>query len=490
MQSLSDPLNRFHEDTAWFARAHEVRLLVVRTSGDLRKTVLKLLPMLEFHADNFSPWVVLPDAYTAKDDGWQVRANRLVSDWDRRREVFSKEGIELPQAQVAPVPEPHRAPKGLSPGITVFHNTAASVRRALRDPLRGLVLILSPPVVDTPNDLERDIDALLRARALEACRFVLVLDSDSPVPQGLIDKLADCALLCNCVVDPQQQERDLEAMLGGGEESEATSSFGASPKGVVPPRRVDDPPEVPKEQSDAALREAGINPEFLVQAPRLRNLVLGAALAMKKGQGPDAIRQQREARDLACALEMHELHVICQIALANYLSGLGQTHEAVSELEQSVQYAAEHRLPMPESQAHLALGLLHALAQRMPQAACEYVRAALAAEVAKVDLLAIEGWRLAGQIALQAGSEEVGISSFAEALRVAAGSDAAVVRSSSASEAARQLAQHMSERGMNAQSESLYTLADQMERGEFGRRELKPSEDDAPQAQLIDGVQE
>ncbi len=64
MESISSPLNRLHEDGSWFARAHEVRLLVVRCSGDLRKPVLGLVPMFEFHADNRSPWMMSLDGHT------------------------------------------------------------------------------------------------------------------------------------------------------------------------------------------------------------------------------------------------------------------------------------------------------------------------------------------------------------------------------------------------------------------------------------------
>ena len=79
MQSVSDQLNRLIEEGAWFARAHEVRLLVARLSGDLRKTALQLLLGLECHADNFSPWVLLEDGHTPADDGWQASASRLAA---------------------------------------------------------------------------------------------------------------------------------------------------------------------------------------------------------------------------------------------------------------------------------------------------------------------------------------------------------------------------------------------------------------------------
>ena len=94
MQSVSDPLNRFFEDGSWFARAHELRLWVVRYDASLRNPLLAMLPKLEFHADNRSAWPLLPDAHTREDDRWQLRANGLAADWGRRVEAFAAEGVE------------------------------------------------------------------------------------------------------------------------------------------------------------------------------------------------------------------------------------------------------------------------------------------------------------------------------------------------------------------------------------------------------------
>ena len=82
MQSISTPLNAMHEDGAWFARAHELRLWLVRCDGNLRKPIVTLVPKLEFHADNFSAWPLLVDAHVAggpDPGGWQVRANVLAA---------------------------------------------------------------------------------------------------------------------------------------------------------------------------------------------------------------------------------------------------------------------------------------------------------------------------------------------------------------------------------------------------------------------------
>jgi len=472
MQSVSDPLNRLIEEAAWFARAHEVRLLVARLSGDLRKTALQLLLGLECHADNFSPWVLLEDGHTPADDGWQARASRLAADWEKRREAFSKEGVALPVVEVVVLDPP---PHGVSPGLASFLTTVAAEVGALRAPLRGLVLVVAPTVVGDPAVFEEQLGAVLGQAGLEPCRVVLVLDIDVPRPEKLLEVLGDRAVACDCTVDPDQQDRDVQALIQGGEGASPAASGAAWPRGVVPPRRVDAPPELSREQRDEALRMSGVKPEFIDQAPRLKDLVLGAALAMKQGHGPDAVRLQREARDLCHELELHEMKVICQTSLASYLSGLGQRGAAIRELEDAAQYAERHELKVQTPQAFLALGLVQALDGRFPEAAAAYSRAARTAFDAGIVVLAIEGWRLAGQIALQSGNESSGVSCLREAIRVALDAEPDAVKVSSAPEAARRLAALCRQRGLLAQSASLYDQADLMEQGALGREDFDQS---------------
>jgi len=244
----------------------------------------------------------------------------------------------------------------------------------------------------------------------------------------------------------------------------------AGPRGAKPPPRVDDPPPLPREKRDAALREAGVDPALLDAAPKLRQLVLGAAMAMKEGRGNDAVRMQREARDLSARAGQPAIAVIAQIALASYLSGMERRDLAANELREAVQLAQRHQLGQHESQARLALALLMALDKKLPEAAREYAAAGRAAEEAKVELLAIEAWRLAGQFGLQAGVDgQTAINCFREALRIAAASPEAVAQVSSAPEAARKLASLLREKGMAAQAASLEEQAAAMERG--GRAE-------------------
>jgi hypothetical protein len=447
VQSVSDPLNLLHEDGSWFARAHELRLWVVSCDASLRNPVLTLVPKLEFHADNRSAWPVLLDAHTKADDGWQLRANALAADWARRVEAFAKAGVQQGAVKV-------------TQGPTAFRTTAAAIGESMVAPLAGLVVVLAPSIVQHPTQLESDLTALMGDPALQRCRWVLVIDLDVAPPQILIDALGpQRSLVTRCRIDPAQQTRDLSAMLGGD-----PARFGtAFPVGVVPPRRVDDPPPLPKEQRDAALRASGIDPALVDRGPEIRANALGAAIAMKEGRGPEAIEQQRQARDLCASVGQHELQVITQITLASYLSGLEQRPAAKRELLAAIEVARAHGLLRSESQAHLALGLLHALDAEHPAAVRAYVDAGRTAEAAGEPMLAIEGWRMAGQLTARLRQDDAAVRAFGEALRIAAGTPPPQLEQSSAPEAARQLAALYERRGMQAQAASLYAQADAME---------------------------
>jgi hypothetical protein len=447
VQSVSDPLNRLHEDGSWFARAHELRLWVVSCDASLRNPVIALVPKLEFHADNRSAWPLLLDAHTKADDGWQLRANALAADWARRVEAFAKAGTE--QGAVA-----------ATQGPTAFRTTAAAIGQSMVAPLEGLVLVLAPSIVQHPDRLESDLTALMGDPALQRCRFVLVIDLDAPLPQILLDALGpQRALVTRCRIDSAEQSRDLAAMLGGD-----PARFGtAFPVGVVPPKRVDDPPPLPKAQRDAALEASGVDPALVEHGPEIRAKTLGAAIAMKEGRGPEAIEQQRKARDLCAGVGQHELQVIMQITLASYLSGLEQRPAAKRELQAAIEVARAHALLRPESQAHLALGLLHALDAEHPAAVRAYADAGRTAEAAGEPMLAIEGWRMAGQLTARLRQDDAAVGAFGEALRIAAGTPPPQLEQSSAPEAARQLAVLYERRGMPAQAASLYAQADAME---------------------------
>lgn len=453
MQSISTPLNALHEDGSWFARAHELRLWLIRCDANLRKSIVALVPKLEFHADNFSAWPLLLDAHTTNDDGWQVRANVLAADWARRVEAFASEGVQQGTLALATVPS----------GFAAFRATLAAILAAMTEPLQGLVVVLAPTIIEHPEALEAALMHLLGDPALQRVRWVLVIDVDVAVPGNLLDSLGELALIGDYRVDDAQQRRDLAAMLQPGDPARFGTAF---PLGIQPPPRIDDPPPLPKAQRDAALQAAGIAPVMLEVAPQIRMKVLGAALAMKERRGEEALAHQREARDLCAAAGLVELQVISQVTLASYLSGLGQREVAKQELVGAVELARAHGQLRVQSQAHLALGLLHGLDHAYPTAIHAYVDAAKTAETAQEPILAIEAWRMAGQLAAQIGQDNAAADVLREALRVATGVAPEAQKHTSAPEAARQLAVLCERHGMTAQAASLYAQADAMEAGE------------------------
>ncbi len=457
MHSIARALNLLHEDGSWFARAHELRLWLLRCDANTRKPALTLVPKFEFHHDNSSAWPVLADAYTRADNSWQLRANNLAADWERRREAFREADVVQPALVVPPAPA----------GLSTFRTTLAALLQTLAPPLTGLVLVLAPGVVEAPERFADDLAALLGDPALVRARWVWLIDVDTPVPQTLLDALGpECALVSDCLVDPAAQARDLAAMLGG----DKPERFGtAYPIGVEPPPRIGTPPPLPPDARDQVLREAGVNPALLEHAPTLRAKLLGAAVALQAGRGDEAIALQREASQLCAGLGMFELEVITRASLASYLSGLGHRGAAKQELHAAIAVAREQQLPRPESQAQLALGLLHNLDREHEAAAEAYAAAGKAAETANEPLLAIESWRMVGQLAVDLGQDQAAVDAWGRALALAEQVDPDLRAASSAPEAARQLAAVYERHAMPAQAATTYAQADALERGEQER---------------------
>lgn len=447
MQSVSDALLSLHRDVSWFARATEHRCLSVTIGGDLRAAALKVIAAGEVHADNRSAWFTLEDALLAKEPGWSARSTRLAEHWALRREAFAKEGLALDEVTAVPGDTP-----------AAFASTLGAVLAALKAPLEGFVIALAPTVIDPALAVEPALLALFDHPTLARARWIVVTDESVAPMEALVRAPSLRCLVSRAVVDPAALDRDLDALVapGGGV---------AKPRGIKAPPRVDDPPPLAREKRDEALRAAGVEPASLDAMPVLRDRVLGAAVAMKRGDGARAITLQREARDLAASSGMHLAAALCSITLASYAAGLGERASALVELDDASQRAAAQGLPLQEAQAHLAAGMLHALDGRLHEAAASYAKAGEAAERAAEVSLAVEAWRLSGTIQMQAGDEHAA-RSLQRAVSLAESTDPATAKTTSAPEAARQLAEIYARRGLDPAARSLHEQADAIERGE------------------------
>jgi hypothetical protein len=156
-----------------FAATLEVKALTLHLSGVPREQALAILAELEVEPGNRSIWVVLEEAHTHADTGWERRADRVLAHWDQRR---ADSGVELPEAML-PQPSLRSRWWGRQATVEPFRDACVGVLRAEIPPLDGWVLVIAPSIVDEPDVLRREINGLQDDPALRKCRWIVVLES-------------------------------------------------------------------------------------------------------------------------------------------------------------------------------------------------------------------------------------------------------------------------------------------------------------------------
>lgn len=460
MEAISTALRRLQEEGAWFARAKEVRLLwaVCDTSG--RSSALALVERLEYHADNRSPFVVLDDPWSGPDRGAAGRSVHFAERFAAKADGLRRAGIEV--GPFAPV-EGHA-------GLDALGARVALAAGALRPPLAGLVVVLAPTRIDAPDAFFADVHALVTARGLEAVRWIVV-EADSAHLAPLARELGDeRALSVDVCFDEAAQQRDLAAIAGPPPPAGAPlvapfpwgpwSSGGAMP-GHSPPSRKDDGPT----PSDEQLRAHGLEPRYVKGgAQRLKQLMLGAALALRQQRSADAIDLQARAAALCEELALHEPHATQRLVLASYLLATSDRRAARAQYERVVALARKEQLADREVQAELGLGMLDAI-ERQPAALGHYASAARVAEAAGSLPLAIECGRMAGQCASDMGAHDRASEHWQQALALADRLPPEARRATSAADIARSLAQLCAAYGESARAAELQRRAFRIEHG-------------------------
>jgi hypothetical protein len=127
--------------------------------------------------------------------------------------------------------------------------------------------------------------------------------------------------------------------------------------------------------------------------------------------------------------------------------------------------ARTHRLADSESQAELALGMLEAADRRPAQAATHYSAAARLAETAQTIPLAMECWRMAGQLALDSGLESSAVDCWKHAIALAGALEPELTPLTSVAETARALAALCRKRGLVPQAAALERQSIEFEQG-------------------------
>jgi hypothetical protein len=182
---------------------------------------------------------------------------------------------------------------------------------------------------------------------------------------------------------------------------------------------------------------------------------LGAALALRQRRPEEAVAQQAQAAELCAEMQMPREQVINLLVLGSYLLAALARDRAKQVYGRAAALAAENDLKEPQAQARMALGMLAGLERQPAEAAAHYAASARLAEAAGSTALAIECWRMAGQLALEGKVELKAVECWKRALGLADALEPDIARSTSAPEVARALAQVYRKRGLGAQAHSL-----------------------------------
>lgn len=438
MEAIVSPLRRLGEDTAWFVRDDALEVLRVRCPARSRRDVLRTIATYEHHGDNRAPFVVLEDAHSPDDPGWTTRALRL---------------LEIAGAEPSAI--------GSLRGAVAFVAAARHVDTSWEPPRRGTVIILAPAILQAVETYVEALHRLLEAVSGSGIRFVLVDDTAE------VDALAQArghAWVGSVVrIDDAALHRQLADSLARSraapQGAPAPMATGAAwPRGVIPPRRIDEPTTdaaavraVTREDPDLA------PPMTVAQGLALRNAVLGAALASRNGDPKAAVEQQRTAEAVCADAGLDAARIMMKMVQAAYLLQAEQPSLARRTYRDASQLAERAELWSLASRAQLALGMLDAVDEDRVQAIVAYRQAARFADLGYDSLLAIEAWRMLGVHAMELGRPEEATTAWLRATTL--GENPELGASGSAAEAARALADLCRSRGLRDQADDLQQRA-------------------------------
>ena len=465
MQSLRAPLERLVDELRWFADAKELRALHVHTSPAMRLSVLQHIAAEEHFPGNRSAYLLLEAPAEGDDLGWAVRGEELAVDHAELKETLEKldPPVLLGELRVAAT-----GASSSQGALLSFASTLLSALGSLVDPLDGLVVALCPAWVNRDKEWKRDVAELLRQPTLAAVRWILV-DVDEPLLQPLVRSFGEAGHEVDARVDPEEAAQDLASMIDQMKSAPAGASpaqlaGGAGPR-VAPPPRWDAVDDGGAEASAARLNELGV-PAALADTEGMRAMqvdVLSAAQSAQAGDFAGAIRHQGAACAKAEALKLGRERLVLELVRGGYLLQGGAVDAAARELEglrDRCVAQSEHDLAV---QAQMALAASLLLRRKRTDAAAAYAEAGRLGHATGSTILAIEGYRMAGQLLIDDGNVEQGAKAYGRALEAADAGEPLDRALSSAPDVARALAGVYRKHNLRVQAESLDAQAARLE---------------------------
>ncbi|AKF86433.1 hypothetical protein MFUL124B02_26805 [Myxococcus fulvus 124B02] len=458
MDSLAQPLMRVVKAVQQFIIAPEVRLLHVVTEPSLRLAVLEHIAAGEHHGRNHSPFFVLETPTWDGVDEWEGRAEELRSDYEELRAALAKEGQGLSLPEIWPQVNGQR-------GLVLFClELSEALRRFSAPPFDGVVLVLAPVEVREAERWVSELKVLLTRKELRKARLIVV-EADGPHGGALAMALAKEAFQVDARPDEKHLREDMAQLLSGmaaaPEGASGAQVVGAAGPRVHPPPRANAPPPMSDTRREELARELKMAPALLEPGfqQTLRLKILSAAHCMREGQVVQAIQIQREVRDLCLGAGLNREAVTLELVLGGYVLQSNQASQALGVFRDARKRAEAHQLAELAVQAQLSTASTLLVLQRTEDAALAYAEAGRLGLAASQPILAIEGYRMCGQVLAGGGKVAEATAAWRKALDAADLVPRAEGPVSSAPEVARQLAALCRKHGLKVQAESLEAQA-------------------------------
>lgn len=454
MDALVKALEKVVESGEWFVRTPSVRVLHVVTNKVLRLPVLQHLVASELLEPNTSPFFVLEAPTEPGDDGWTLRADELRADWKGLCDSAPDSSLMGPLWPEESQQQP----------LARFSAELGLALASIRSPMTGLVLVLAPVWIRDRTTWCRDLTALFRAKGLEKARFVVV-EVDEPESLAVIKQLGPAAEQVDARVSDaslgEEMSARLEAMKNAPSGATGFALVGGAGPAVAPPKRASDPPRVPPEQRQSLAAELGISPALfdLDLMKQLRVLVMSAAGAMRAGQATEAVRLQREARDLCVKHAMVREAVVNELVLGGYVLQGGAPELALKVFGDGRKRAEAAGLIDMAVQAQIAKGSCLLVMKRVDEAVAAYDEGGQLGASASAPVLGIESYRMCGQLLVSKGRLKDAATAFRRAIDTAERGGDQVKRDSSIVDVMRQLAALCRKHGLVQQADSLEAQA-------------------------------
>lgn len=370
MDSIAQPLTRLVEAMQWFVVTRELRLLHVTTSSSLRLAALEHIAAAEHHGDNHAPFFVLETPDSRNDGGWEGRAEELHADYEELRALLTEanEGLALPQAW-API-------HGRSP-LARFCLEVSEALRRLTSPFEGLVLVLAPVEVHEPKRWLSDIQALLSRPELRKAR-IIVVEADEAHCVPLVESLGRQAEHVDASVKEEAAREDMAQMLAAMASAPpgATGArlVGAAGPRVVPPPRPGAAAPLSIAQREKLAQKLNVTPALLDAEfqQTLRRKVFSAAQALREGKLVQAVKEQREARDLCLTAGLVREAISLELVLGGYVLQAGQSSLALEIFREARGRAEAQQFREMALQAQLSQASTLLMLQRIEEAILVY----------------------------------------------------------------------------------------------------------------------